>query len=91
MAPSLSAVAGQLLGVVGSSDCWSEGASDMFTPDSTLVALNKKDLIEEEVGQQMREVVRNNCGGAEICLMSCKTGDGMETFMGHLVEMLRSM
>jgi GTPase involved in cell partitioning and DNA repair len=85
--PSLPSLANHLLRLVNSTDRY-EGT---FTPSNTLVVLNKTDLMDEEKRQQVWEIFQSRCGGAGVCAMSCKTGDGVEVFMEHLEGMLRIM
>lgn len=74
---------------------WSEGATGVFTPQDTLVVLNKTDLLDSSEGREPfgmeREFLQTMCEGADVCAMSCKTGEGVERFMGHFEKMLRIM
>ena len=95
---SLPEVAQHLLALSDVNEEWSSGATDVFTPDDTLVVLNKVDLISssehargtipegnEELWRQCKEV------GTAVCYMSCKTGEGVDNFMTSLGEMLKNM
>ena len=68
-------------------------ATDTFKPEDTLVVLNKVDLIPSEEGVTClkREKLQEKCEGAEVCTISCKTGQGVDLFMGHLQNILKTM
>lgn len=73
-------------------DSWSEGITDIFKPDDTLVVLNKLDLLQSaEPGYLEVDVLQSKCEGAAMCVMSCKTGEGVDVFMGQLEKMLKKM
>lgn len=100
MTPSLPSMASRFLGLRDGSarklqHNWSKGTAGIFKPDETLVVLNKTDLIDAAEGRELfslqRELLRTKCEGAEVCSMSCKTGEGVDIFMGHLEKMLRTM
>lgn len=93
--PSLPSMASQFLaqrdGSMLQHNCCNE-TTGIFRPDDTIVVLNKTDLMREreQFGLQ-RELLQTRCEGTEVCAMSCKTGEGVDVFMGHLEKMLRTM
>ena len=91
--PSLPAVANQFLGLSEAlvlSSGVGEGTTGIFKPGDTLVVLNKTDLLDS-AAREIRELVQTRCEGAEVCAMSCKTREGVDTFMGQLGRMLKTM
>ena len=71
---------------------WSRTATSVFKPQDTLVVLNKVDLVKSvELEGLGGDMLRGRCGGADVCVMSCKTGDGVDMFMKSLENMLRMM
>lgn len=93
--PSLPAMARHVLGqdLTGS---WSEGTTQVFTAQDTLVVMNKTDLIQPAseggvLGHLEVDVLRRRCEDAEVCSMSCKTGEGVDIFMTCLERMLKKM
>ena len=76
-------------------DSWSIGATDIFKSQDTLIVLNKVDLVALEEGGVPKsfdaEGLHRRCGGAEVCVMSCKTGEGVELFMKCLEKKLKIM
>lgn len=96
MTPSLQAMTQQFLALDESDQSLqSEEASGIFKADDTLVVLNKIDLVqtvEGNVPSSFRaDGLQEMCEGAQVCVMSCKTGDGVDVFMGHLEKMLTRM
>ena len=68
-------------------------ATGTFKPEDTLVVLNKVDLIKPEEGGTYleRKMLQEKCEGAEVCTISCKTNEGVDLFMGHLQNILKTM
>lgn len=93
MTPSLQAMTQQFLALDESDQSLqSEEAAGIFKADDTLVVLNKIDLVQGNVPSSFRaEGLQEMCEGAQVCVMSCKTGDGVDVFMGHLEKMLTRM
>jgi 50S ribosomal subunit-associated GTPase HflX len=62
------------------------GATDVFDRDSTIVVMNKTDLLPSESTDRRAELEN-----VPICWMSCKTGDGVDTFMDSMKRLLETM
>ena len=63
-----------------------EQATDVFDRDSTIIVMNKTDLLEVESMQRHTEL-----DGVPVCWISCKTGDGVETFMDTMKLLLQKL
>ena len=66
-----------------------DSATSVFNVDDTIVVFNKIDLLSEEYMSD----VKIGCEklGMKISWVSCKTSDGVETFMHQMKDMLRDM
>ena len=71
---------------------WTEGSTQVFRQHDTLVVLNKSDLFPHEVSPVLTAaMLRERWGGLEACSMSCKTGDGVDSFMACMQRILQKM
>ena len=63
------------------------GATDVFDRDSTIIAMNKTDLLPPESTDKRAAEVES----VPVCWLSCKTGEGVEDFMDSLKQLLETM
>lgn len=66
---------------------FSELATDMFDKDSTIIVMNKTDLLPPELLTDRQAVIES----MPLCWISCKTGDGVEAFMDSMKLLLEKM
>ena len=73
----------------GTNSSLTDSATSVFNVDDTIVVFNKIDLLSEEYMSD----IKMDCEkvGMKICWVSCKTSDGVETFMHQMKDMLRDM
>ena len=61
--------------------------TDVFDRESTVIVMNKTDLLQPEAVERHRDVV----DGVPVCWMSCKTGKGLDEFMDTMKKVLEQM
>ncbi len=61
-------------------------ATDVFDRDSTIVVMNKIDLLPPKLMDRLTEIE-----GVPLCWISCKTGNGVEAFMDSMKQLLEKM
>ena len=66
---------------------FSELATDVFDEDSTIIVMNKTDLLPPELLTDRRAEIES----VPLCWISCKTGDGVEAFMDSMKQLLEKM
>ena len=62
-------------------------ATDVFDRDSTIVVMNKTDLLPPESTDRRAAEIEN----VPVCWLSCKTGEGVEDFMDSMKQLLETM
>ena len=63
------------------------GATDVFDSDSTIVVMNKTDLLPPGSTDRRAAEVES----VPVCWLSCKTGEGVEDFMDSMKRLLETM
>ena len=66
---------------------FSELATDAFDEDSTIIVMNKADLLPPELLTDRQAEIES----VPLCWISCKTGDGVESFMDRMKQLLEKM
>lgn len=60
--------------------------TEVFDRDSTIIVMNKTDLLPPKVVERNVEVEN-----VPVCWISCKTGEGVDTFMDTMKKLLEQM
>ena len=89
-------MAKHLLRLPGSNGASYDEASVNFGSDDTLVVMNKVDLVQASDHRNSLNVLdegmlARQCEGAHVCHISCKTGEGVDSFMRKLEGKLKKM